>query len=99
MPLAPSQGGRYNNPITFKWRGSLSAGQTYQVTAILVKFPQYVVKSPLQTTSSWKTFDLDKGIGAQEYRWKVSVISDGKELIASPEWAFWFDPLGAPQPP
>jgi serine/threonine protein kinase len=99
QPVAPpGGGGPYRNPITFRWRGALSEGQTYQVTVILVKFPQGIVKSQLQTSQSWTT-NLSDSLGTQEYRWRVAVISEGKVVATSAEWTFWHSPIGNPQPP
>ena len=88
--VAPTQGGEYNNPITFQWSGSLSTGQTYQVTVYHPE-SQTVLQSELQTDPSWITdLPADK---YGEWRWRVSVVQGGSALTTSSEWMFWFVPF------
>ena len=53
---SPSQGGTFKSPVTFQWGGTLSAGQTYQVTA---RHPGsgHTLQSDLLTAQTW-TADL-----------------------------------------
>jgi hypothetical protein len=88
-PLAPSQGGTYQNPIAFQWRGSLSAGQSYRVTARHLE-SGHVIQSELLTDQSW-TVDLPPERYA-EWRWTVSVVQGGREVATSSEWMLWFNP-------
>ena len=99
-PMAPPWGlGPYRNPIAFRWRGSLSAGQAYQVTVYNIEYGYLIALSPLLTTQSWVADLPDERWASGEYRWKVAVVRQGKELIASPDRTFWFSPNGGPQPP
>jgi len=86
---APAQGGEYQSPVTFQWRGSLSAGQAYQVSA---RHPGsgYTIQSGLLTDQSW-TADLP-GDRFGEWRWTVSVVQGGRTAATSSEWMFWFNP-------
>jgi serine/threonine-protein kinase len=97
-PVAPALGRTYGNPITFEWRGSLSAGRTYLVTARHVG-SGYVIQSGLLTDQGW-TVDLPvERYG--EWRWTVSVTQGERAMATSPEWSFWFDPYpdgGAREP-
>jgi serine/threonine protein kinase len=88
---APAQGGEFKSPITFQWRGSLSAGQSYQVTA---RHPEssYVIQSELLTNPSW-TADLPAERYG-EWRWAVSVMQGGSAVTTSDEQMFWFNPGG-----
>jgi hypothetical protein len=104
--LAPGSGsGPYGNPITFKWRGALSAGQAYQVSMYFDLFPDSVLQSGLLQTQSWTT-DLPVQISNKrgpligEWQWRVSVIVNGQAVVTSFNQGFYFDPLnGKPQPP
>ncbi len=80
-----------NSSITFRWNGSLSADQAYQVT---VNHPAsgYTNKSELLTDTTW-TFDLP-GDRIGEWRWTVSVVTSAGEVGTSAEWMFWFAPFG-----
>jgi serine/threonine protein kinase len=97
-PVAPDLGRTYGNPIAFEWRGSLSAGWTYLVTAWHVG-SGYVIQSGLLTDQGW-TVDLPvERYG--EWRWTVSVTQGERAMATSPEWSFWFDPYpggGAREP-
>jgi serine/threonine protein kinase len=96
-PLAPAQGRKHLNPITFEWRGSLSAGQAYSVTAWHVE-SGYVIPSELLTSQSWTTDLPAERYG--EWRWTVSVVQGGRTMATSSEWMFWFDPYpGSEKPP
>ncbi|RLC83322.1 MAG: hypothetical protein DRJ03_17520 [Chloroflexi bacterium] len=90
QPLAPAQGGEFQNPITFEWSGSLGAGQTYQVTAYH-SGSGYALQSDLLTTQTW-TIDLP-GDRIGEWRWSVAVIQEGIAAITSSEGMFWFNPF------
>jgi len=96
-PVAPAQGGEYRNPITFQWRGQLSAGQAYQVVVYHLT-SGYTVQSGLLTDQGWTTDLPAERYG--EWRWQVSVIRNGRVLVTSVEWMFWFNPsLGQPVHP
>jgi len=90
-PVAPTQGGEYQSPVTFQWGGSLGAGQAYQVTARHAE-SGYVIQSGPLTDHSW-TADLpaDK---YGEWRWAVAVMHGEKTLATSSECMFWFNPSG-----
>ena len=96
--IAPAIGDTYRNPMTFRWRGSLRAGQAYQVTVFHAE-SGYTIQSGLLTEQSWTT-DLPVERYA-EWRWTVSVVRDGKILATSPERMFWFSPFPTrfPTPP
>ncbi len=88
--LAPLVGREYKNPITFEWRGRLSPGQAYEVTAYHLDSGAFI-RSYLLTESEW-TVDLPaERVG--EWHWWVSVVSYGGRLANSPESMFWFNPL------
>jgi serine/threonine protein kinase len=89
--VAPAQGCTFPNPITFQWRGSLSAGQAYQVTA---RHPgsNYAIQSELLTDQNWSAHLPAERYG--EWRWTVSVVEDGSAVITSSERMFWFQPGG-----
>jgi hypothetical protein len=89
--VAPEQGGTYQNPITFQWRGSLSAGQLYQVAARgVTPGREAIVQSGPLEDPSWTT-DLPEDKKG-EWRWTVSVIQDGRTIVTSDEGMFWFGP-------
>jgi tetratricopeptide (TPR) repeat protein len=90
--IAPAYGDTYR-VVTFQWRGSLGAGQAYQVTARHVE-SGYTIQSGLLTGDGW-TGDLP-GDKVGEWRWTVSVVQGGKTVVTSPEWMFWFDPVPRP---
>ncbi len=94
--VAPAYGDTYR-VVTFQWRGSLSAGQAYQVTARHFE-SGYTIQSDLLTGQSW-TPDLPGGKFG-EWRWTVSVVQGGRTVATSSEWMFWFDPVPrTPQAP
>ena len=95
----PWGGGPYRNPIMFSWRGSLNAGQAYQVTIYNVQFGYAIVQSPLLKSPSWATALPDKSWDTGEYRWNVSVVNGGVKVITSAERTFWYSPTGNPQVP
>ena len=90
-------GGPYRNPVTFSWRGSLSAGQAYQVSIYNIQLSYRVAQSPLLKSPSWVTALPDKSWDSGEYLWRVAVVSGGGEVITSAEWTFWYAPTGDPQ--
>ena len=87
---APTQGGEYKSPITFQWNGSLSTGQTYQVTTYHPE-SQTVLQSELLTDPSWIANLPGDKYG--EWRWRVSVVQGGSALTTSSEGMFWFVPF------
>jgi hypothetical protein len=95
--VAPAQGAQDQpNPITFQWRGSLSAGQAYQVIAYHLEEGS-VVQSELLTAQDWTTHLPAERYG--EWRWTVSVIQEGEVVATSDEWMFWFNPVIRPPEP
>jgi serine/threonine protein phosphatase PrpC len=89
--VAPPQGARDQvNPITFQWRGSLSAGQVYQVTAYHPESGERVDSGPL-AVPAWSTHLPAERHG--EWRWTVSVIQEGRVVATSDEGMFWFNPI------
>jgi serine/threonine-protein kinase len=88
--MAPSEGGTFKNPIVFQWEGSLSAGQSYQVTASH-RSSGHVVQSGLLATKMWSTGLPDDRVG--EWVWSVSVVQDGSAVANSSQGMFWFDPF------
>ena len=97
--VAPAQGHecRGRGPVTFQWRGSLSAGQAYQVTAYHVE-SGYAVQSGLVTDQNWIANLPAERYG--EWRWTVSVVQGERTVATSSEWMFWFNPFpGGGQPP
>jgi len=94
---APAQGMEYSNPVTFRWIGSLGAGQAYQVTAYHPG-SDHTIQSELLMTQEWTTDLPAERFG--EWRWRVSVVQGGKMVTTSYEWMFWFNPFpGTKQPP
>jgi serine/threonine protein kinase len=87
--VAPAQGGEYKSPVTCQWRGSLSAGQAYQVTLYHPASGHTIQSEPL-TNQSWTT-DLPGETG--EWRWRVSVVKNGTTVTTSPEGMFWYNPF------
>jgi hypothetical protein len=86
---APALGSLQANPIALQWIGELGAGQGYQVTAYHTE-SGYTIQSDLLTVQTW-TVDLPaERFG--EWRWHVSVVSDGSSLATSSEGMFWFNP-------
>ena len=88
--LMPVPGSEHQNPLTFQWSGSLSAGQVYKVTAYHLE-SLYTVQSELLTLPSWSTDLPAENYG--EWRWRVAVLQDGKSLTTSSEEMFWFNPF------
>lgn len=86
--LEPLQGRTYGSPVTFRWSGSLRPGQAYQVTAYH-SGSGYTILSGGLTTQEWIAHLPAEQQG--DWRWKVSVVENGSELIDSFEWMFWFD--------
>jgi len=88
-PVAPAQGDTLRNPITFEWRGSLSAGQRYQVTVRHI-LSGHEIKNESLTGQSWTPKLPEEKYG--EWRWMVSVVQGGRTLAKSSEWMFWYQP-------
>jgi len=88
-PVAPAQGDTLRNPITFEWRGSLSAGQRYQVTVRHI-LSGHEIKNESLTGQSWTPKLPEEKYG--EWRWMVSVVQGGRTLAKSSEWTFWYQP-------
>jgi hypothetical protein len=94
--LAPLVGREYKNPVAFEWRGSLSPGQAYEITAYHVETGAFI-RSYLLSAPEW-TVDLPaERVG--EWRWWVTVVSYGNRLTSSPESMFWFNPLPGTRSP
>jgi serine/threonine protein kinase len=91
--VAPVAGSTSGNPIAFAWRGSLSVGQAYLVTARLER-TGYVVRSGPLTEPGWAVDLPGEQYGL--WRWTVSVTQGGRTVASSPEWSFWFDPYPPP---
>jgi CHAT domain-containing protein len=105
--LAPSNagwGGRpYRNPITFKWTGLLSGGQAFRVMVKECDNGPIILQSPPLTEVVWTANLPDRWPSSGTpltgvVCWRVSIISDGNEMIISPEHSFGFSPLGVLQP-
>jgi cell division septation protein DedD len=86
----PLQGSTHKSPVTFRWSGSLSAGQAYQVAAWHIE-SGHVIQSGSLAGQSW-TADLP-GDKFGEWHWRVSVVSGGSEPVTSPKGMFWFNPF------
>ena len=95
LELPPWRDKPYCNPIMFKWRGSLSAGQTYRVSVYATEDNKLVAQSELLTRTCWEAH-LPAWATYSELAWFVSVISEGSEKITSSKSAFWFSPIGEP---
>jgi hypothetical protein len=93
--LEPQSGVTYPNPITFRWSGTLSEGESFQVTAWHVKSGEQVQTSPMAELE-W-VHSLHKDL-VGEWRWVVWVVKDGNVLATSEEWFFWLDPHQGPGP-
>jgi eukaryotic-like serine/threonine-protein kinase len=86
---SPLSGQWVGNPVQFTWTGSLNAGQTYKVIARHVETGGFI-ESDLLTSPNWSTnLPTDK---AGEWRWRIFVIMNNNELVASPEQEFGFNP-------
>ncbi len=96
--IAPSQGGRFDNPIVFKWTGKLYGDQVYRITAYHDddKGKRHYVTSPLLTALSW-TVDLPSD-QAGDWNWQVAVVSGKRDLLSSDKQMFWFPAGGEPPP-
>jgi tetratricopeptide (TPR) repeat protein len=88
--LSPSQGSDTGSTVIFQWSGSLSTGQTYQVTARHIESGE-TRQSELLTEQSW-TADLP-GAKYGEWHWTVAVIQGGRTVATSSEGMFWFVPF------
>jgi len=94
--LAPEHGDTYSQTITFQWRGSLGAGQSYQVRAYHPKSDS-VIQSDLLVSPEWMTHLPAEKYGAWD--WDVSVIRNGAIVVTSDRRMFWFDPFpNKPEP-
>jgi len=96
--VEPLRGREYQNPITFKWNGSLGKDQTYRVTVRHLE-SGLVLHSELLTTRQWAT-DLPPGQYG-EWRFEVAVVRDKDVAAISSEGMFWFNPFpgaGASKP-
>jgi hypothetical protein len=87
--LAPTLGGEYLSPVTLRWEGSLNPGQAYQVTIYHTE-SGHTLQSTLLTATSWSVDLPGNKIG--EWRWQVSIVSNGSVLATSSEGMFWFNP-------
>jgi pSer/pThr/pTyr-binding forkhead associated (FHA) protein len=95
--VAPAQGVIDQlNPITFRWRGSLSGSQVYQVTAYHPESGERVGSGPL-AVPTWTTNLPAERYG--EWRWTVSVVQNGNTVTTSDEWMFWFNPFPRTEEP
>ena len=88
--LAPSTSGEHPNPITFEWRGTLGAGQRYQVIATH-KESGYTTRSDPLTTQQWTVELPPEAFG--EWTWRVIVLSGNVEAATSEERVLWFNPM------
>jgi serine/threonine protein kinase len=93
---SPAQGETTGKVVTFRWSGSLNAGEAYQV-ALFHPNSNSTIPSPLLSVQEW-TADLP-GDKYGEWRWTVAVIRGGAVAARSEEWTFWFDPGMPTQPP
>ncbi|MDY7076987.1 MAG: protein kinase [Chloroflexota bacterium] len=96
--VAPAQGSNNRSPVTFEWSVPLNAGQECQVTAYHPG-SGHAIQSELLTEQSWLADLPGDKYGA--WRWRVSVVQNGRTVTTSSEWTFWFDPFGprTPKPP
>jgi serine/threonine-protein kinase len=88
--VSPGQGGSYQSPITFQWRGSLQPDQAYQVTAYHVGSGD-TIQSELLTSQDWTVELPAERVG--EWRWQVVVVQEQSRAATSSEGMFWFDPF------
>ncbi len=88
--VSPGQGGSYQSPITFQWRGSLQTDQAYQVTAYHVGSGD-MIQSALLTSQDWTAELPAERVG--EWRWEVAVVQEQSRVATSSEGMFWFDPF------
>jgi serine/threonine-protein kinase len=79
----------YKSPLTFRWEGSLGAGQFYQVVLYHPQSGQ-TIRSELLERVEW-TVDLPSR-QTGEWQWWVAVVQEGSEIATSARWVFWFDP-------
>ncbi len=93
--ISPGQGDTHygTDPVEFRWTGTLSSGQTFQVRARSSR-TGFEVKSPPLSTTSWAAKLPEDSWG--EWRWRVSVLWRGSELVTSDERLFWFQPHRPP---
>jgi hypothetical protein len=52
-----------------------------------------IQSEPLQSQSWTKDLPVNDDTDG-EWRWTVSVMLNGKSLVTSSEWMFWFRPFG-----
>lgn len=86
----PAQGSEHKSPVTFKWDGTLRAGQSYQVNVYHAE-SGHTVQSDLLTAQEW-TVDLP-GEKVGGWHWTVSVVQNETKISNSGEWKFWFQPF------
>jgi hypothetical protein len=88
--IEPALGATYQSPITFRWKGALIGGETYQVTAYHRESGQ-TVQSALLTTEQWTAKLPPDQFG--QWRWSVAVVRYGDVAAESAERMFWFNPF------
>jgi hypothetical protein len=84
----PEQGKTYQNPVVFRWEGTLGPSQVYVVRG---RNPdkQAALASPPLSAATWTTnIPFDK---FGEWIWTVSVQQGGSVLATSAEARFWFN--------
>jgi hypothetical protein len=78
--------------VTFRWEGTLEAGQYYQVTIWWFRHGRYGgTMQPPPVFDTELHYDFHSATG--EFHWNVSVIEDGKIITTSDSWNFWVEYL------
>jgi hypothetical protein len=88
--IEPALGATYQNPITFRWKGLLIPGETYQVTAYHRESGR-TIQSALLTTELWVTKLPPDQFG--QWHWGVAVVRYGDVVAESAGGMFWFNPF------
>lgn len=88
--VAPAQDSELQNPIRFRWHGTLYAGQHYIVSATNTRTGQGL-QSPALTVTSWDVNLPGEAYG--EWKWVVKFVQGNEVLRNSAEGKFWFNPF------
>lgn len=91
--VSPQYGRSYRTPVTFRWDGALTSGQTFLVRAWRRGTGVEVESPPLSGTSWQSGLPLE---AQGEWLWSVSVVQNGSAVVTSEERMFWFDQKASP---
>jgi hypothetical protein len=92
----PEQGKTYQNPVVFRWDGTLRPGQVYVVRGTNPD-KKATLESPPLSAATWTTNVPPEKFG--EWIWTVSVQQGSSVIVASAEGQFWFNQFPDPRRP